>query len=172
MSPVYALHEDMYCYDCCGKGCGNTERKERIRRRQPQKGCENKEGKERIRRWQPQKGCGKKGKEQIRERQSQKGCGNDKVIYRIFMHRLFVPSGLVREDCAAKSENIVDTIFFTPDVCAPGRCKHPVITSEKPVSGFLPALPLPGAKSGGRMNGVFIRRRCEHDQTGNGAEIH
>ena len=52
----------------------------------------------------------KKGKEQIRERQSQKGCGNDKVIYRIFMHRLFVPSGFVREACAAKSENIVDTI--------------------------------------------------------------
>ena len=118
------------------------------------------------------KAAEKKGKEQIRERQSQKGCGNDKVIYRIFMHRLFVPSGFVREACAAKSENIVDTIFFTPDVCAPGRCKHPVITSEKPVSGFLPALPLPGAKSGGRMNSVFIRRRCEHDQTGNGAEIY
>jgi hypothetical protein len=39
-------------------------------------------------------------------------------------------------------KNIVDTIFFAPELCAAGRPKAPLIASEKPVPGFLLALPL------------------------------
>ena len=55
--------------------------------------------------------------------------------------KLFVPRRSAR-GMATRVKNLVDTRFFAPELCAAGRPKAPLIASEKPVPGFLLALPL------------------------------
>jgi len=66
---------------------------------------------------------------------------------RLFLHRFRLcenASGCRSGErhAAERVKKTLNSVFFTPELCAAGRPKAPLIESEKPVPGFLLALPL------------------------------